>query len=86
MWVLYGKISDECVLGSTLPTFKVAEVNSMYSLVNLHLVSAITCEIMVSASPNSLFGLFMGRSLMSSYLVHLDIISMLLRSTPCISF
>ena len=30
---LYGKVSDEFVFGSPLPTFKVAEVNSMHKLV-----------------------------------------------------
>ena len=80
MWVLYGIISDEFVFGSPCPTFKVAGVNTVYQLVN-----AITCEIMDPASPNLVFGLIMGRSRMSSYLGHLDLLSRSLRSTQCIS-
>ena len=76
---LYGKVSDEFVFGSPWPSFKVAEVNTVYKL-----VSAITCEIIDQASPNLVFGLFMGRSRMISYLGHLDLLSGSLRSIPCI--
>ena len=40
----------------------------MYQLVN-----AVTCDIIHPASPNLVFGFFMGRSQMSLYLGHLDI-------------
>ena len=40
---------------------------------NLCLVNAITCEIFNPASPNSVYGFFMGRSRRSSYLSHLDL-------------
>ena len=78
---LNGKVSDEFVFGSPLPTFKVGEVNTVYQLVN-----TITCEIIDPVSPNWIFGLFMGRSRISTYLGHCDLISRLLRWTPCISF
>ena len=44
-------------------------------------MNAITCEIIDPPSPNSVFGLFMGRSRMSLYLGHVDLISRSLRST-----
>ena len=78
MWVIYGKISDEFIFRSHLPILKVAEVNTVYCLVN-----AITCGIIDPASPNVVFGLFMGGSHMSSYLGYLDLFSRLLRSTHC---
>ena len=52
----------------------------MYQFVN-----AITCEITDQASTDSVFGFLIGRSRMSSYLGHLHLLSMSLRSTPCIS-
>ena len=42
--------------------------------VNLYLVNAITSKIIDPASPNSVFGLFMGRSPMSLYVGHLDVL------------
>ena len=42
----------------------------MYQFVNM-----ITCDIIDPTSPNSVFGLFMGRSRMNSYLGHLDLVS-----------
>ena len=48
-------------------------VNTVYWLVN-----AITSEIVDSASPNLVGGFFMGRSRISSYLSHLDLLSRLL--------
>ena len=50
------------------PTFKVAEVNFVYQLVN-----TITCEIIDPASPTSICGFFMGRSRMSLYLGHFQV-------------
>ena len=43
--------------------------------VNLYLMNAITCEIIDPALPNLVFKFFMGRSLMSLYLGHLDLLS-----------
>ena len=42
--------------------------------VNLYLVNAITCEMIDSASPNSVCGFFMGRFRTSLYLGHLDLL------------
>ena len=52
--------------------------------IKLYLVNALTCEI-DPASPNSSCGIFMWRSLMSSYLGHLCLIWRTLRSTQCIT-
>ena len=53
--------------------------------VNLYLVNAISYEKIDPASPNSVCGLFMGRSRMSLYLRHLDLLSRSLGPTQCIS-
>ena len=60
--------------------FKVAEVHTVFRLVN-----TITCEIIDPESPNLVFGLFMGRSQMSPYLGHLDLLSRSLRSTQFVN-
>ena len=52
--------------------------------VKFYLVNVITCEIIDPSSPNSVRGFFMGRSRMSSYLSHLDLLSRSLGSTQCI--
>ena len=71
---------DEFIFGSPRPAFEVAEVKTVYQLMNV-----ITCEI-IDASPNLVFVHYMGRTRMSLFLGHLDLLSRLPRSTQCIDF